>query len=239
MMAAYPRLDARTMSGEELASHIQYTNVRPQATRDDIIAHLHTCARYKFNAAMIQMCWVPLAREVLRGTGVKVATCIGLPMGGESLHAKIGLIRECVALGADEIDYEPNMGFYLSGMYDEFRAEAAAIVLAAEGRPVKAMLEFGFLKTEADRRNAARLIDEGGVPWIKQSSGWGEGGIAATVEDIRLLRETVSPRCKVKASGKVNTYEKAIAMFEAGAEMIGTSSAPPIIDRIAGSTTGY
>jgi deoxyribose-phosphate aldolase len=223
-------LEARTFTKEELASRIQFTNIRPNATKAEILKHLETCARYKFNAAMVQMCWVPMAREVLQGTGVKVATCIGLPMGGESLHAKIGLIRECLALGADEVDYEPNMGFYLSGMYDEFREEAAQLVRAAEGHPVKAMLEFGFLRTEADRRHAARLIDEGGVPWIKQSSGWGEGGIPATVQDIRLLRETVSPRCKVKASGKVNTYEKAIAMFEAGAEMIGTSSAPQIID---------
>src|SRR4051794_20202834 len=95
------KLDARMMSDEELAAHIQYTNISPNATRDDIIAHLETCARYKFNAAMVQMCWVGLAREVLRGTGVKVATCIGVGMGGESLHGKILLIRECVALGAD------------------------------------------------------------------------------------------------------------------------------------------
>jgi deoxyribose-phosphate aldolase len=239
MSVIHPRLDARTMTDDELASHIQYTNVRPEATRNDIIAHLETCARYKFNAAMIQMCWVPLAREVLRGTGVKVATCIGLPMGGESLHAKIGLIRECIALGADEIDYEPNMGFFLSGMYDEFREDAAGIVRAAEGRPVKAMLEFGFLKTEDERRHAARLIDEGGVPWIKQSSGWGAGGIAATPEDIRLLRETVSERCKVKASGKVNSYAKTVAVFDAGAEMIGTSSAPLILQHREGSLDDY
>jgi len=239
MSVIHPRLDARTMSADELASHIQYTNIRPESTRNDIIAHLETCARYKFNAAMVQMCWVPLAREVLRGTDVKVATCIGLPMGGESLHAKIALIRECIALGADEIDYEPNMGFFLSGMYDEFREDAAALVRAAEGRPVKAMLEFGFLKTEDERRHAARLIDEGGVPWIKQSSGWGAGGIAATPEDIRLLRETVSERCKVKASGKVNSFARAVAVFDAGAEMIGTSSAPLILQRREGSLEDY
>jgi deoxyribose-phosphate aldolase len=231
--------NARAFTNEQLAARIQFTNVRPNTTKADIVLHVELCARYKFDAAMVQMCWVPLAREVLRGTGVKVATCIGLPMGGESLHAKIGLIRECLALGADEVDYEPNMGFFLSGLYDAFREEAAQLVQAAEGHPIKAMLEFGFLRTEDERRHAARLIDEGGVPWIKQSSGWGEGGIAATPEDIRLLRETVSANCKVKASGKVNTYEKAIAMFEAGAEMIGTSSAPQIIDRTASAANQY
>jgi deoxyribose-phosphate aldolase len=239
MAVKLDRLNARALNNEELASHIQFTQVKPETTRDEIIKHLEVCARYKFNAAMIQMCWVPLAREILSGTGVKVATCIGLPMGGESLHAKIALIRECVALGADEIDYEPNMGFYLSGMYDEFREEAAAIVRAADGRPVKAMLEFGFLPTIEHKRRAATLIDEGGVQWIKQSSGWGAGGIAATADDVRLLRETVSERCKVKASGKVNSYERAIEMFEAGAEMIGTSTGPYIIDRQQGPSSHY
>ena len=238
MQDSHPKLDARTMSDAQLASHIQYTNIRPDATRNDIISHLETSARYKFNAAMVQMCWVPLAREVLQGTGVHVATCIGLPMGGESLHAKIGLIRECVALGADDIDYEPNMGFYLSGMYDEFREEAAAIVRAAGGHEVKAMLEFGFLKTTDERRHAARLIEEGGVHWIKQSSGWGAGGIPATAEDIRLLRETVSERCRVKASGKVNSFQRAVEVFDAGAEMIGTSSAPLIMQTRHSSPDG-
>ena len=239
MTVPIPVLNAREMSDEELASHIQFTLVRPEATRDEIIKHAETCARYKFNAAMVQMCWVPLVKDILKGTGVKVATCIGLPMGGESLHAKIALIRECIALGADEIDYEPNMGFYRSGMYDEFREEAAQIVKAADGRPVKAMLEFGFLPTEEDKRRAALLIDEGGVHWIKQSSGWGAGGIMATAADVRLLRETVSPRCKVKASGKINSYERAIEMFDAGAEMIGTSTANHIIDRTQGPWEHY
>jgi deoxyribose-phosphate aldolase len=228
----------REMTNDELAAHIQFTNVRPESTKQDIIAHLEVCMKLKFNAAMIQMCWVPLAVEVLRGSGVRVATCIGLPMGGESPHAKIGLIRECVALGADEIDYEPNMGFYLSGMYDEFRQEGADIVRAAEGRPVKAMLEFGFLKTVEERRHAASLIDESGVHWCKQSSGWGAGGIPATAEDIRLLRETCK-RAKVKASGKVNSYERAIEMFEAGAEMIGTSTGNHILERTQGAWAHY
>lgn len=232
-------LNPRAFTAKDLADRIQYTNIRPNATEADIRAHLEVCARYGFNAAMVQMCWVPLAREFLRGTGVKVATCISVGMGGDSARAKAAAIRECVALGADEVDYMPNIGFFLSGMYDAFRDEAAALVEAADGRPIKAMLEFGFLKTEDERRLAARLSDEAGVAWVKQSSGWGEGGIQATVEDVRLLRETVSPRCRVKVSGKVNTYEKAIAMFEAGAELIGTSGGPQIVERTDGAPSYY
>lgn len=224
-------VDARQLSKAELAKLIQYTNVRPQSTRDQIAAHVETCGRYGFDATMVQMCWVPMAKEILRGTGVQVATCIGLPMGGESLHAKIALVRECLALGADTVDYEPNMGLYRSGMYDEFREEGAALVRAAEGRDIKAMLEFGFLYSEEEKRHAVQLLTEAEVHWIKNSSGWGEGGIAATPEDMALIRSiTQGTKSRVKASGKVNSYERAIELLNAGAELIGSSTGNKIID---------
>lgn len=219
----------RELTKEELAGRIQFTQVKPQTTKEDIIKHVEKCALYKFDAAMIQMCWVPLAKEILAGTDVDVATAIGLPMGGESLHAKIGLMRECFALGADTVDYEPNMGFIVSGMYDEWAEEGAALVRAADGREVKAMIEFGFLETEELRKKAASLLDQAGVHWLKQSSGWGEGGIPATPEDIKLLK-SVATKSRVKASGRVNSYEKAMIMFEAGAEMIGSSTGDKIVD---------
>lgn len=229
--------EAKPLTRSELASYLQYTLVKPNATRQDILDHLKTCAEYQFNAAMIPMCWVPLARDVLDGTPVRVATTIGLGMGHESLHAKIGLIRECLALGADEIDYQPNMGFFLSGMTDEFQAEGAALVAAAAGRPIKAMLELGYIQDEAQQRLAARLLDEAGVPWVKNSSGVGPGSAPATPENIRLLRETVSNRCRVKASGQIRTYEQTLALIEAGAELIGASAAPQIVDHAPDSGT--
>ncbi len=232
-------INARTLTKSALAKRIQFTQVSPNATRDMIEAHLESCIQYGFNAAMIPMCWVRLARERLRGTDIKVATCISLGVGHETIYAKINLIRECLALGADEIDYEPNMGFFLSGMYDEFADEAHQIFKAAEGRPIKAMLEFGFLKSDDEKRHAAQLLDQAGIPWIKNSSGFGPAAIAATPEDIRLIRAAISAKGKVKASGKINSYEKSIALLEAGAELLGTSSAPQIIEGIEGDAEGY
>jgi deoxyribose-phosphate aldolase len=223
--------DARNLSRAELAKMIQFTNVRPNAPRETIVNHLELCADYQFDGAMVAMCWVPMAKEVLRGSGVKVATCIGLGFGTESLHGKIALIRECVALGADEIDYEPNMSLFISEMYDEFREEGAALVRAADGHPIKAMLEFGYLEGEEAKRYAVRLLTEGEVPWIKNSSGWGDGGIPANVEDMRLLREVCEgTKSRVKASGQVNSYDRAVAMLNAGAQMIGTSTGKNVMD---------
>lgn len=231
-MQSETKFDARQLSKAELAKLIQYTNVRPQSTRDEIAAHVETCGEYGFDATMVQMCWVPLAKEILRGTDTMVATCIGLPMGGESLHAKIALIRECIALGADTIDYEPNMGYYRSGMYDEFREEGAALVRAADGLEVKAMLEFGFLYNEQEKRHAVQLLTEADVHWIKNSSGWGEGGIPATPEDMALIRSvTEGTNSRVKASGKVNSYDRAVELLNAGAELIGSSTGNVIIDQ--------
>ena len=226
--------DYGQLSKSQLAKHIQYTNVAPDATKESIIEHVKTCREYKLDAAMVPMYWVPMAKEILQGTGVKVATCFSLGSGTESISGKADLMRECLILGAEEVDYEPNMSLFLSGMYDEFRQEAAELVKASNGMPIKAMLEFGYLKTEEEKRHAASLLVEAGVPWIKNSSGWGPGGIPATNEDIRLLKDVCKrTSSRVKASGKINSYEKAIDLLNAGAELLGTSSAMAILGQDA------
>ncbi len=231
-------MQAETLDRRQLAKHLQFTDVRPEATQTEITTHLEKTLKYNFHAAMIAMCWVPMARKILNGSGIFVATCIGLGTGHESLDAKISLIRECRALGADEVDYAPNMGFFLSGMYEDFQKEAVEIVRAAQGMPVKAMLELGYIKDIEQRIAAIRLLDEAGMPWIKNSSGWGPGSEAASPENISLIRKTAI-HAHVKASGKVNSYEKAVALLNAGAELLGASAAPAIIDQVQGEASGY
>lgn len=232
-------IDIRNLDNKDLAKYIQYTSTSPAATHNDMVKHAELCALYGFNAAMVPMCWIPLVKEVLIGTGVKVATFFGFGMGHESLNAKLAMMRDCVVLGADEVDYEPNMSWYMSGMYDEFRNEAVLLKDAAEGLPIKPMLEFGMLQTDKEKIRIARLIDEAGLPWIKNSSGGGPFGIPATPEDIAILYRTVSSNCKVKASGKVNSFEKMVALFDAGAELVGTSSGIDILNRAEESSNGY
>lgn len=108
----------------------------------------------------------------------------------------------------------------------------------ASGVVVKAMLEFGFLNEE-QKIKATKLAYEAGIDWVKQSSGWGIGGCAATVEDVKILKENIQEPCRVKVSGKVNTLEKMKAMFDAGAELVGTSSGPEICEGLAGDLNAY
>jgi deoxyribose-phosphate aldolase len=217
-------------TGQKLASKLQSTLVRPDCTRQQIIQHIETCAAYEFNAAMIPMDYVLLAREILRGTQVKVATTICFGTGNESIYAKIALLRECLALGADEVDYEPHMSLFLSGEYEAFRAESAALAQAAGSITLKAMLELGYIDTIEGKKKAALLLEEAGIPWIKNSSGGGPRPGQATPEDIRLLRETLRPETKIKASGGIKSYQQAASLIEAGAELLGTSAAVAIVE---------
>jgi deoxyribose-phosphate aldolase len=217
------------MTDSEMASRLQSTMVDPTATREQVIRHVEACARHHFHAAMIPMCWVPVARTILRGTGVRVATFICIGMGQESVAAKCMLLRECWALGAEEVDYQPNMSFFLSGMEAEFAQEGAQLARMADGRPLKAMLELGYLSGRDSRLRAARLLAEAGVPWIKNSSGVGEKSEPASVENVTLLKEAVAGRAHVKASGKIRTREQAEGLVAAGAELLGTSAGLRII----------
>ena len=119
-MPHYTPVDARS----RLASKLQSTLVRPDVTRTQLIDHIECCGNYGFNAAMIPMDYIPLARSILSGTNVKIATTICFGTGNESLRAKIALLHECSALGADEVDYEPHMTLFLSGEYDPSEQKA-------------------------------------------------------------------------------------------------------------------
>ena len=115
-------------------------------------------------------------------------------------------------------------------MLDEFSYEISAVVQQAEKRPVKLMSEFGFLNEE-ERKTCIRLAEEAGVAYIKNSSGIGPGGSPATPEDIRFIKSYITGETKIKASGQIKTFEQVLALMDAGADLLGTSAGPEIINR--------
>lgn len=229
----------RTKTAQDLAKRIQFTLIDPGATKREVERHVEVCVEHGFDAAMIPMCWIPLAKSILQGTGVKIATFVSIGMGNESIHAKVGLLRECWALGADEADYQPNMSFFMSDMLDEFQREAARLVEAAEGRSIKAMLELGYIEEEPRKRLAAQLLAEAGVPWVKNSSGVGPKSEPASPENMRLLRSAVGDACRVKASGKIRSYAQVLELLSAGADLVGSSAGVEIMQGSEAGTTGY
>ena len=214
----------------ELASYIQNTKISPALTKEQLVSHVEQCKKYNFNAAMIAPCWVPLTRKMLENTPVKTASFIDFGMGNASVSGKAALLKDVIKLGAEEVDYAPNMGFLLSGMYDDFFKEAQEMVIAANGTPIKAMLQLGMIEKIGEKKRAIELLEKAGVNWIKNSSGgWPPGATNATVEDIKLIKETISGKSRVKASGGIHDYDTAMALINAGAELLGTSSGLEII----------
>ncbi len=225
---------------KQVAKAIQYTNVNPNLTREGAIKHLKTCAEYGFQAAMIAPCFISLAKDMLKGTGIEVASTLNFPMANDTLAMKLAALKEMIKEGVDQFDFPPNPGLLIGGEEKAYFEEMKQIVgiSHANGVVVKSMLEFGFLNEEQKVR-AAQLACEAGIDWVKQSSGWGVGGCAAKVEDVRILKNNIHAPCRVKVSGKVNSLQIMKAMFEAGAELVGTSSGPAIVDGLVGDPNAY
>jgi deoxyribose-phosphate aldolase len=201
-------------------------------------SRISTAAECSFHAVMLQPCWVPLAKDMLRGTAVRVASAIAYPLGGETTAMKVHLARELVRINVDKVRFQANVGFLRSDMDTEFATEIRAIVEAADGRSVKSMSEFGLLSEEQQIR-CIRIAEEAGVASVKNSSGVGPGGSPATPCVIRFMRTHLRGRAKIKASGGIATRQQAIDLLEAGAELLGASAAPAIVGRALAARTGY
>jgi deoxyribose-phosphate aldolase len=215
---------------ERLSARINNTLVTPETTLAELRMFVEDSKRYNFGAVVIQGCWSREAKELLRGSETRLSVAVGFPMGGATTEAKLREISQTAELGADMFDCMPNIGFLKSGMRDRFRDEIALMVEAASGRPLRVMLEYSILDSR-QKVEAARLSEEAGVAGVKNSSGWGRGG-PATVEDIRLLRASVSPKVYVKASGGIRDLATAQSLVEAGAEYLGTRAGVPIIEEL-------
>lgn len=224
---------------KNLNRHIQYTNVNPEMTRDQLVTHCETVLHHRFDAAMIAPCWMPLALDILKGSDSHVATAFSFPSGNDSTAMKVAMVREILCAGVRDFDFTAQTGFLLSGMEREFHDDLRAVadLARAEGAQTKVIIEFGLLDA-AQRRRGAELAVEAGIDYLKQSSGFLKG-IPATPEDIGLLASIAAGRCKVKASGKINSYEKALDLLKAGASLLGTSSAVAIMEQSRDDAATY
>ncbi len=219
------------MTIDEIAAHIQHTNVRPEASRADVERLLAECLEHGFNGAMVNPIWLPLAAAALKGSSVRVCTALDFPMGGATTATVAWQAAEAVGSGAQEIDVMTKVGWLKAGMEEEYRAHLAAVVSAAEGAPVKAMLEAGLL-TSDELARAVEFAVEAGVSYVKNSSGFGGGD--ATPELVSELRRLAAGRVGVKASGGIRTREKAEALLAAGADLLGSSAGVRIVAGAAG-----
>lgn len=225
------------LQASELAPFIQHTLIEVGVTRDRMVAHVEEAVAYRFNAAMVPGSWVPLAAEILAGTGVEVASALDFPTVGVMTSAgKAAEAAELVRLGATQIDIGVQVGWLKSGMFDAFREDIAGVVRAA-GVPIKVMLELPLL-TEQEKDAAVALSVEAGVAYLKNAS---SGQIeTANAESIRYLVERAPAGVKVKASGSIKSVAQARELLGAGAVLLGTSAGIAIVsDQADDATPSY
>ena len=220
----------------KLNKYIDHTNLKPAATADDIRALCADARKWNFASVCVNPAYIPLAKECLAGSDVKVCTVIGFPLGQNTTNVKIAETRQAFADGCDEFDMVINVGKLKDGEAAYVQEEIAAVVHAAYGKTVKVIIETGLL-TDEEKALATRLACAGGAHFVKTCTGVSVG--AATVADIRLMKANITEGVKLKASAGIRCYEDAMALIEAGADRLGTSAGVAIVTGGPAADAGY
>lgn len=218
------------ISRAELVKMIDSTNVKAIATKSEIEALCNEAVQYGFRCAVVNPVYVKLAEKLLSGSSVKVCSTIGFPFGVSLPEIKGLEAAKAVKDGAEELDMVINLSMLKTGDYEATRQDIAAVVDVKRSTKeviVKVIIETAYLTTD-EKVIACKLAKEAGADFVKTSTGlFGKG---ATIEDVRLMRQTVGKDMGVKAAGGIRTYADMVAMIEAGANRIGTSTAAAIIE---------
>jgi deoxyribose-phosphate aldolase len=215
------------MLPEQLAQLIDHTNLKPEATEDDIRRLCDEAKQHLFAAVCLNPIYVSLAATLLVDSPVRVAAVVGFPLGANETDTKAYETKQAVYAGADEIDMVLPIGALKSGKHDVVLKDIRAVVQAAQGAVVKVIIEACLL-TDAQKVRACQIAQEAGAQFVKTSTGFSTHG--AREEDVRLMRQTVGDALGVKAAGGIRTYEQAVAMARAGANRLGTSGSVKIIE---------
>nr|HID14138.1 deoxyribose-phosphate aldolase [Anaerolineae bacterium] len=218
------------MKRDEIACFIDHTLLKPEATPRQIERLCDEARRYGFAAVCVNPVYVRLAARRLEGSGVAVCSVAGFPLGATTTAAKVYEARQALADGANEVDMVIHIGALKAGDYERVQEDIAAVAAVCHegGALLKVIIETALL-SDAEKVAACRLAQAAGADFVKTSTGFASGG--ATVEDVRLMWQTVGPQMGVKAAGGIRSYADALAMIEAGANRIGTSAGVQIVEQ--------
>ena len=208
------------MDQKEILSRVEHTQLSPTATWEQIKAVCDEGKQFNTATVCIPPRYVKRASDYV-GNSIKICTVIGFPNGYTTPEVKVFEAEDAIRNGADEIDMVINQGLAKEGDWEGLLAEIRAVKASCQGRILKVIIEACSF-TKEEKISLCRVVSMSGADFIKTSTGFASGG--AAVEDVKLLREHVSPDVRVKAAGGIRTFEQAQAMLEAGADRIGASA---------------
>ena len=211
----------------QLAQLIDHSLLAPGATLDELAAACEAARRHRFAALVVNGWQVSRAKTALAGSGVKVCAVVGFPHGACTTTVKIVEAMEALKNGAEELDIVMNLGMVRSGRLDQAEIDVKNVITMTKGVVHKVIVETGAL-TPAELADACRMAVRSGAEFIKTSTGYGPRG--ATPDDVRAIRAIVGSSCLIKASGGIRDLASVRSLVEAGAERIGTSAGPAIME---------
>ncbi len=218
----------------DLAPYIDHTLLKPTATPSDIETLCEEAIINRFFGVCVNPFYVPLAAKRLAGRNVAVVSVAGFPLGAGTSPLKAHEAAQAVAPGASEVDMVINLGLAKAGDWEGVEADVHRVREAVPGVMLKVILETGYLQT-AEIRRAAEAALSGGADFLKTSTGFGPRG--ASLDDVRLLAQVAGDKARVKAAGGIRSTADAVAMIEAGASRLGTSSGVALVQ--GGAVEGY
>ncbi len=210
-----------------LNKKIEHTNLRPYASEEDLKKTVEEAIKYDFYGVCVPPYFVKKAKEILKGSPVKLITVIGFPNGYTTLKTKLIEATESMNEGADELDIVWNISQFKSKNYDYVLSELKTIIAYTQPLTHKVIVETAYL-TEDEKKKAVEVVIESGAEFIKTSTGFAPKG--ATIEDVKLFKQLSDGKLKVKAAGGIRDYQTAIKFLQAGADRIGTSSGVKIVE---------
>ena len=213
----------------DFARHIDHTLLKATATTSDVRRLCREARELAMAAVCIFPSHVPMAREILRDTRVKIATVVAFPFGATFTEIKTAEMRAAAAQGADEADFVINISLLKSGNDAAVETEMQYLSDAARnlGVVTKFIIEAGALSHD-EKIRVCKIANRVRPDFMKTSTGYGPSG--ATIEDVRLMRDSLLPEIQIKAAGGIRSYREALAMLKAGASRIGTSSGVAMVE---------
>ncbi len=216
-----------------IAHTIDHTLLAPEATAEQIDNLCDEARHYEFYSVCILPRWIEHAKKRLGGSKVKVVTVISFPHGNDLSTSKALASQQAKNAGADEIDMVMNLDWAKSGNWPAVESDIAQVVKAVKPTPVKVILETCLLSQD-QIQEACQAAARAGAKFVKTSTGFSKSG--ATIEAVKLMKASVPPMMEVKASGGIRDLPTALAMIQAGATRLGTSSGAAIISGKGDST---
>lgn len=212
----------------KLENYIDHTILNPEATIEQIKKTCEEAIQYKFASVCVNPCYAKLASELLKDSQVNTCVVVGFPLGANTKEVKAFETSQAIENGANEVDTVMNIGALKDKNYDLVREDIEAVVKASKKRALVKVILENCLLTDDEKIKACEISKSAGADFVKTSTGFSKSG--ADSHDVALMRKAVGSEMGVKASGGIRTYEKAMKMFNAGANRLGISASIDVVN---------